>query len=142
MAFYLDTSAVGPFFIPDVHSTAVEAWLRTVRPRLVVGSFTAAEFSSVVSRALRMKMRNAAEAAAILIEFDQWRAQSTAGRPLADADVNRATLLIRDFRLKLRAPDALHLAMVVADGSTLVTFDDRLAEAARAVSCPVVIPGE
>lgn len=142
MAFYLDASVIGPIFIPDSHSSATEFWQRTVRPQLVVGSFAAAEFASIVSRSVRMGLRRPAEADAILVEFDRWLAGSVAHRPLSDADVGRATTLIRDFRLKLRAPDALHLAMVVADGNTLVTFDDRLAEAARAVSCPVVIPGE
>jgi predicted nucleic acid-binding protein len=48
---------------------------------------------------------------------------------------------VRDFRLKLSAADALHLATAIVERITLVTFDRRLAEASMVLNTPVIVPG-
>jgi predicted nucleic acid-binding protein len=48
--------------------------------------------------------------------------------------------LARDPLLKLSAADALHLASAADGGHILVTFDARLADAARARAVPLEMP--
>ena len=47
------------------------------------------------------------------------------------SDARLAYIYARRFDLRLRAPDALHLAIACRLDATLVTLDRRLAEAAR-----------
>ena len=53
-------------------------------------------------------------------------------------DLSRAEQLVRRRELKLRAPDALHLAVALRHRLELVTFDDRMAVAAVALGINVV----
>ncbi len=56
------------------------------------------------------------------------------------SDMALAETLARNFDLKLAGPDALHFAMPTNHGAELVTFDARLAEAARALGAAVFMP--
>jgi predicted nucleic acid-binding protein len=49
---------------------------------------------------------------------------------------------VRRFDLKLRAPDALHLAICRRLQARLVTLDNNLARAARALDVPCINPAE
>lgn len=62
-------------------------------------------------------------------------------RPVAmiDADVRRARTLVIGHD-GLRAPDALHLAIVERLGAALATFDLTLRDAATAIGIDVLIP--
>ena len=59
---------------------------------------------------------------------------------LHDGDVRHAGALVRRFDLKLRAPDALHLAACERLAMTLVTLDRGLAASAAALTVPVIVP--
>lgn len=71
-------------------------------------------------------------AAAALIEFDTFMAGRAQRLPQSPSAGVLAANLARDPALKLSAADALHLALAAIDGLSLVTFDDRLADAAKA----------
>jgi predicted nucleic acid-binding protein len=43
--------------------------------------------------------------------------------------------------LKLAGPDAIHIALALSRDAKLITFDARLADAARSRGTAVVIPG-
>ena len=101
-----------------------------------------AEVSSAVSRLVRTK-RLALEAAnAALSDFDEW-AQAI-GQPVEiySSDFRETTLLVRQFELKLRAPDALHLTVCRRIGARMVTLDKRLAQAARHADVACINPAE
>lgn len=70
------------------------------------------------------------DARGFLAEFDLLR-EDCLTHALGPSDINGAERLVRDFSTKLAAPDALHLASALNLGATLVTFDERLANAAR-----------
>jgi len=56
---------------------------------------------------------------------------------LSTADVAEASSVLRRFDLVIRTPDALHLAMARRVGAELVTFDERMADAARMLGLAV-----
>jgi predicted nucleic acid-binding protein len=69
------------------------------------------------------------EARIALETFDLWRGSAVIRRLASAADIAACERLVRRFEFKLLAPDALHIAMALADGATLVTFDERQAQA-------------
>jgi predicted nucleic acid-binding protein len=138
MIFYLDTSAIVPLFLQDPHEEAMRIWLREEPRHVVLSDFAAAEFVGVVARFFRTRELTESMALKALSRFDNWRAHSVMPRVTSLGDVGACERLVRDFKLKLNVPDALHLALVMTDGLPLVTFDQRLASAARAVRHPVV----
>ncbi len=67
--------------------------------------------------------------------FAEFRAPFTGGAlhlPLYDAAGALAASLARDPLLKFSAADAIRLALAATAGHALVTFDQRLADAAKA----------
>lgn len=97
------------------------------------------EVTAVVSRRTRTNDSNETEAREILDDFDRLRAVCGSHVHIG-SDFELAARLIRDFSTKLAAPDSLHLASAINLGATLVTFDARLAAAARMRSAGVVVP--
>ena len=138
---YLDASAVLPLFLADMHTDAMREWATDATWVVVLSDFGAAEFAAAISRAVRIGRLNEAAAATVLALFDRWRAQ-TEQRRAGGGDMAACESLVRDFRLKLNATDALHLAIASAENAPLVTFDERLATAARAIGHPAIIPGK
>jgi predicted nucleic acid-binding protein len=139
---YLDTSAIAPMFVPDGHSDAMREWLARKAPPLVISDFGAAEFAAAVGRLLRMGELRAADTNAVLSKFDHWRADQVLVRLTTANDIAACDRLVRDFRLKLGVPDALHLAIAITIDAPLVTFDHRLASAARLVDHPATVPNQ
>lgn len=135
---YLDTSALAPLFLTDSHSASIAAWLAGNPTALVVSDFAAAEVSAAISRRIRTREIDIAMAQTALGTFDEWRRRSTTHRLTSPADIAACERLVRRFELKLQAPDALHIAIALADEATLVTFDERQAEAMRQLGSCVV----
>lgn len=135
MTVYLDTSVAISLFLEDDHSRRAQLWARPEQ-RIVVSLWTLTEFTSALSFMIR-KGAVAPEASARAEKrFDRW---SAAGR-LVDLDPDafeEARRLMRRHR-RLRAPDALHLAVAKLAGLGLATFDLDLADAARAEGMEVV----
>lgn len=61
---------------------------------------------------------------------------------IAPGDIAAATLLVRRHDLKLRAPDAIHIAAAERLTTTLVTLDINMAAAARALDLSCINPAE
>jgi uncharacterized protein len=138
--FYLDTSALVPLFLPETHTRVMQSWVGRETPVVMLGDFAAAEFCATVARHLRTAQITRRAADATLADFDEWRRQVRQQVTRA-TDVARCERLVRDFRLKLSAADALHLAIAIEEGLTLVTLDRRLAEASKLLQNPVAVPG-
>jgi hypothetical protein len=138
-SYYLDSSALLPLIVPDAHSKVMAAWLDTTQRFLVVSDFARAEASASISRRVRMELLTAPQAEAMLARLDFWVAQTARHRLTSAAEIAACDRLIRRFELKLQAPDALHIAIALADGVTLVTFDERQAQAMAGLG-PCVVP--
>lgn len=127
MTVYLDTSVVIPLFVDDDHAARVRAWAKSGR-KIALSAWTLTEFSSAMSMQVRMKRFKEPERLDLERTFDAWARQ---GRML-DFEVDRFTDARRlvQKHSRLRAPDALHLAMAQWNGLELATLDDVLREAA------------
>jgi predicted nucleic acid-binding protein len=140
VSHYLDSSVMVALLLQDAHSSRADAWLIRERPTFLASNFCAVEFAAVVSRRVRMNRLTAETANLAFRRFDDWLTRTVQIVRCAPEQMAAAGQIVRDFTLKLSAPDAIHLAITRHSGATLATFDDRLAEAARRHAVPVMIP--
>jgi uncharacterized protein len=132
MAWYFDSSAVVKLITAESETAALGRWVRATEPTsgLVVSDLVRAE----TLRAARRKGGTApGEAQAVLARF--------ALIGLARSVFNLAWSIGSP---ELRTLDALHLAVAIQIGDDLdglVTYDDRLRDAARAAGLVVQSPG-
>lgn len=134
---YLDTSVLVPLFQEDLHSPRTLAWMETV-PAFVLSSWTVAEFSSALAVRSRMRQLSDPDRWHLETQLDQWL---TARRVLnvLDQDVVEARQLVRRD-IRLRAPDALHIAIARRGECELATLDQDMAAAATRLGLPVITP--
>jgi len=140
VSVYLDASVIMPTLVVEGATTAVAAYLRGTTAGLLVSEFVAAEVASGISRLLRMKDLSLDEAQRALSRFDAWRASDTTSIAIENDDIGVAHRIVRRFELKLRAPDALHLALCLRAGAQLATLDGDLAYAATHLGASVASP--
>lgn len=125
---YLDSSAFLKLVLEEPHSTAMRAWLRT-RRRFVSSGLLKTEALRGVSqqgKEARLRVREALEAVALL--------------PIGD-DILEAAGVIAPG--PLRSLDAIHLATALqfaSDLDAVVTYDQRMIEAAERLGLPVASP--
>ena len=129
-----------PILVKEPASAAVDAFMSTAKQELLVSDFAAAEVASALSRLVRMGRLHASDGAARLTDFDVWRAAMTMPAEISGVDVRLCGVYVRRFDLALRAPDALHLAVVRRLDAALVTIDWRMAAAARELGVAVEVP--
>ena len=127
MAAYVDTSALTKLVLDEAESLAMRRWY-VEHDRVLCSRIGVVETRRAVARGqhdpehLDVIMRSVE-----LVEFD--------------AEIARRAVPVGPP--SLRTLDAIHLASALALGSEMdafVTYDDRLAEAARALGLPVVRP--
>jgi len=133
---YLDANAIIGLLTADPLTPRVRALLAQNTDPLIISDFAAAEFTAVVGRKMRSAMITRQHALDAIALLDQWRARVTRVE-LDAADVARADRFLRRLDLPLQAPDAVHVAIAQRLGVTLVTFDRRMAAAARTLGLAV-----
>jgi predicted nucleic acid-binding protein len=127
--FYLDTSAAAKLVVAERGSTALNRWLASRSERIASSDLVRTELLRTTRRAAPEEM---VQARAVL--------DSMILLTLSTNICERAALL--DPRT-LRSLDALHLAAALELGDELegiVTYDHRLADAARATGIAVFAP--
>lgn len=137
MTVYLDTSVLFSAFHEDDHSDRVSDWMSQL-DNFAFSRWTIAEISSALGVQVRMRRLTARARKALEAELDEWLVD----RPvcaLSDADLAQARRLLR-AEVRLRTPDALHLALVLRHGYRLATLDQDMANAARALGIEIVTP--
>jgi predicted nucleic acid-binding protein len=140
VSYCLDMSFLVSVLFPDSHTSSAFASLERLPRAIYVSDWAATEFFALVRRRTRAGLVDPQVAEGTLLEFEAFamsRAQRLAQSALAGA---HAAELARDPDLKLSAADALHLALSESGRHCLVTFDARLAEAARAGGFRAEIP--
>jgi uncharacterized protein len=140
VSFYLDASFVLSLFAEDSNSELAEVWIANNRGKVAISTWAEAEFFAVLGRWRRSGRLSDELAAKIVQDFEAWKAETAAVLDTVPEAGMRAAQLTKNPVLKLAAPDALHLAIAMLNGLTLVTFDTRLADAAKALSHPAVVP--
>jgi len=138
LRLYLDTSFLAALFIEaDAFNGQATIFFAEVNEAMVVSDFAATEFASVIARVTRMKVIKDTEARAIFDSFDTWRARFTDEEGVVSSDIRVAEVIIRRLDVNLRAPDAINIAVALRLGASLVTFDRRMTQNARALGVAV-----
>ncbi len=129
MIFYLDTSALVKLVVAEAETEALRAWIRTERPELVSSDLARTE----LLRAVRRGAGDRAVQARLVLDSVTLIGVRTATFEAAGQLGPSA----------LRTLDALHTASALELGDDLagmVTYDDRLGDAARSHGIAVVAP--
>ena len=140
MSLYLDASVLVALFVIDPTSARAEAYLRENPDTITVSDFGAAEFSSAVARRVRMRDLTVQAGRLAFSNLDMWLVRSADRQQLTPIDIDAADRILRRLAVNLRTPDALHVAIAQRTGATLVTFDTRMADSARALGVAVAVP--
>ena len=137
MNVYVDASVLVALFTNDPLTRRADGFLRREGPALAVSDFARAEFASAVSRRVRTGELTTGEAREAFSAVDVWTARAVQSLTTSSADVAAATAFLRRLDLPLRTPDALNIAIAERSGCTLLTFDRKMAENAKAVGLSV-----
>jgi uncharacterized protein len=138
LRLYLDASVLIPLFVDDDWTDRARAWA-TTEPDVLVSDWAVTEFSSALSLHVRKGRLDADERDEAENALNWWLAGRVKEEPVEPEDVVDARMLLHRHA-KLRAPDALHLALVLRLRVGLVTYDLDLAAAARVDGVEVVVP--
>lgn len=142
MIDYFDASALAAILFSEPAGQSVVDHTTSTEAELLVSDFVVAEVSSAISRLVRMRVRTADQGDHLLGNLDDWVIASGDLIDIHPTDVREATILVRQFDLKLRAPDALHIAICRRIDARLITLDNNLAAAARSLGLPCMNPAE
>ena len=129
MAFYLETSAAVKLVASEPHSKAMSAWAGAHSDSVVSSDLLRSELLRATLRGAPDKMPRAREVLDSITIITQ-------PTPLFERAAELEPTLLRSL-------DALHLAAALDLGDELdgiVTYDDRLTEAAKLHGVPVIAP--
>lgn len=138
MSVYLDASVLVALFTNDPFTARADDFLRSETPVLTVSDFAAAELASAIARRVRTRELERDEAVAAFAVFDVWTPRASRRVQTSPADIVAAKAYLRRLDLTLRTPDALNIAIAQRIGASLATFDQRMADSARALGAVVV----
>ena len=136
---YIDTSALVPAFIREPKSETVLAWIETSGERLVVSEWAITEFSSAAAIKVRTGEIAAAMAKQARARFLAFAQDHCSIAVPQRAEFRRAAELAGDTNLKLRAGDALHLAIAEASKvQGILCLDETMSAGAKKMGLDVV----
>jgi hypothetical protein len=133
---YLDTSVLVSLFTFETHSESARS-LVTASTGWTTSDWALAEFSAAIRTKARRGELQADHPSRLDGGLDAFIEQAGSAVPVIDEDHWQARfLIVADGRL--RAPDALHIAVAQRIDATLATFDANLARAAREAGVMVI----
>ncbi len=134
MTAYADTSFLVSLYLPDAHSPAAWAAMKS-RPYLYLTPLHELEFVNALELAVFHKLIRRAEAGSVLGNFEQDRYGMFALTPVPSESYGRAEQLARHHTslLGTRSLDILHVATaLILKPAAFYTFDERQRKLARA----------
>jgi predicted nucleic acid-binding protein len=141
IGYYLDTSALLPYYRKEATSQAIQGFLSSLRIPVAISDLTGLEFASAVSRWVRMKEITEAQAGLLENAF-AGDARSGLFRRLSitTKHYRQAHQWISSGKTALRTLDALHVACCFGAGLEIVTSDELLALSADTlgVACRLI----
>lgn len=135
---YLDSSVLVKLYLPEPQSAQVNTAVRGRRD-LMISDLAITEVVSAIARARREGLLSAEDGARVHALMLQQVESGVVQRIDLAPDTHRAAerFLLSIDSIPLRAADALHLALAITAGAaSLLTFDRRLAAAARTIGLP------
>lgn len=136
---YLDASVLVPLVHAEATSTLIERYFSRAQAWFI-SDFAIGEVTSAIGRIVRSRLASDSVGHDTLIFFENWVSSRTSIVTVTPSDIRLATRYLRRFELGLRLPDAIHVAMCRRLGTTLVSFDRRLLDAAVALDIAVEVP--
>lgn len=135
---YFDTSFLAPLILEEATSERVEAFIaRLPVADLCISHWTRTEFASLLGREVRVEAITKESALLAMDQFDAMVAESFQLVAPGAADFELATAYVKHFATKLRAGDALHLAIASNHGAKVLhTLDQGLLAAAKLLKVP------
>lgn len=135
---YFDTSFLAPLILEEATSEKLEAFVAKLPAgELCISHWTRTEFASLLAREVRMGGLTEDSALAAMDQFDTMVGESFQVLAPGVADFDLATRYIKHFATKLRAGDALHLAIASNHGTKILyTLDEGLLAAAKLLKVP------
>lgn len=140
MTLYFDASVVLALLLNEPTADAVDRFMKSHDQTIDISTLCIAECSAAIAGLVRMKRRSDAETSILLQSLDDWLDAFGVRTPVLDADVEEACALVRRLDLKLRTPDAIHLAIARRLNARLVTLDQPMAQAASLLNLDRVDP--
>lgn len=130
---YFDTSFLAPLILEETTSAKIESFFAKLPVgELYVSHWTRVEFASLIAREVRMGGLAESDALLALGQFDEMVVDSFQVVAPSVVDYEQAKGYIQHFATKLRAGDALHLAIAHNNGAKMLyTLDEGLLHAAK-----------
>ena len=136
---YIDTSALVPVFIREPKSEAVIAWLEASGERLAISEWSLVEFASAVAIKMRTGQTEANLAKQAKVRVQKFAQKHCTVAVPGREEFRRAVELAGDSTLKLKAGDALHLAIASSVGAQgILCLDAAMIESAKSLGMNVV----
>ncbi|MGH6978606.1 MAG: type II toxin-antitoxin system VapC family toxin [Brevundimonas sp.] len=142
MTTYFDASALLALLLNEPAADAVDRFMQNHDQTVSISTLCIAECSAAISGLVRMKRRSEADVSILLQRLDDWLDAFSDRAPILDADVEEACALVRRLDLKLRTPDAIHIAVARRLNARLVTLDHPMAQAAGLLNMDCINPAE
>ena len=135
--YYLDTSALLPYYRAEKTSPAIQDFLSSLRIPVRISDLTGVEFASALSRWIRMKEITEAQASLVENGFaEDTRVGLFRRLSITTQHYRQAQKWISSRKTALRTLDALHLACSFLAGIEIVTCDEALASSADVLGVP------
>jgi predicted nucleic acid-binding protein len=127
---YLDTSLLVAALTNETETERMQRWLgQQAEDDLAISDWVVTEFSSALSIKLRAGHIEPAHRADALAMFARLTTDNFLVVPVSRLQFRTAARFADQHRLRLRAGDALHLAVCADHGATLCTLDRQLGDA-------------
>ncbi len=129
--YYLDTSVLVALYIPEFKSSEIQSFV-SGNGKTAISSLCEIEFSSAISRRVRMNEISRKDGSIIISQFQlHIKKRIFQTFPVTQAEYDLACNWIGNFETTLRFPDALHLAIAFSNRLELFTADTALAQSAE-----------
>ncbi len=136
---YVDTSALVPIFIREPMSEAVMDWIESTDERLAISEWSLVEFASAAAMKVRTGHASATLAKQATSRVREFAQKNCTVVVPGREEFRRAAELAGDDSLKLRAGDALHLAIAASLGAKgVLCLDNEMVASAKSLGMNVV----
>lgn len=137
---YVDTSVLVSALTNETATDRAQHFLSSANPEeLAISTWIITEFSSALSIKLRTNQIELEQRNTVLAGFRRLVADSFDVLSVDTTHFTTAARFSDQYALGLRAGDALHLAIAVEHGATLVSLDKRLVEAGVALGAATLL---
>ncbi len=130
MRLYLGTSLLVAALANEEATERVREWLSGhISDKLLSSEWVVTEFSAAMAMKVRLRYIDPAQHSEILARFARMHGRNMASVPISAADFRTAARFADNSATKLRAGDALHMAICRSADARLCTLDRTLAAA-------------